>query len=102
KELKCLPDPKIGNDNHYQSFEDLYGILTTEDECPSLLKRKPTNISIPNVPKKNGMGFSPTFQRAKNVGQLVRCFECNKPRVLYALRKLKDDESKLLSQFIES
>ena len=44
----------------------------------------------------HGLPFSPTTQTAKNVSKFVKCSECQKPRVLYAEKKLKlDDQSKL-------
>jgi hypothetical protein len=38
------------------------------------------------------MDFSPTAQYGKNVRIIVKCVECNKPRVLYAHRKISEEE----------
>lgn len=40
KELKELPDPIPGPDNHYKPFSEVYGTNTTEEYCPSLQNRK--------------------------------------------------------------
>ena len=50
----------------------------------------------------NGMDFSPTAQFAKNVRTVVKCTECNKPRVLYVRQKISDDQYQLLQTFIDS
>jgi hypothetical protein len=103
KELKGLPDPIPEPDNHYKPFSEVYNTDTTEMYCPSLQNRKSQNI-----PKKaekrsgNGMDFSPTAQFAKNVRTVVKCVECNKSRVLYARRKISDEQYQLLQIFIDS
>ena len=40
KSVHFLPDPLIGEDNHYKSFADLYGSTTTERDCPSFSQPK--------------------------------------------------------------
>ncbi|PKC52116.1 hypothetical protein RhiirA1_482236 [Rhizophagus irregularis] len=64
---------------------------------------KPRNKSK-DVEKKggNGMDFSPTVQYGKNVRTIVKCVECNKPRVLYARHKISEEEFRLLQSFLES
>ena len=42
--------------------------------------------------------FTPTAQTAKNVGFVLRCDECNKPRLLYAKLKLKGEEISALKR----
>jgi len=60
------------------------------------------------VPKKaektcgNDMDFSPTAQFAKNVRTVVKCTECDKPKVLYACQKISDEQYQLLQAFIDS
>ncbi|CAB5367427.1 unnamed protein product [Rhizophagus irregularis] len=102
-ELKGLPDPIPGPDDHYISFLEAYEKETTEEYCPSLRNRKPRNKSK-DVEKKgeNGMDFSPTAQYGKNVRTIVKCVECNKPRVLYARHKISEEEFRLLQSFLES
>ncbi|GES92876.1 uncharacterized protein LOC109590753 [Rhizophagus clarus] len=40
KELKGLPNPIPGPDNHYKPFSEVYSTNTTETHCPSLQNRK--------------------------------------------------------------
>ncbi|GET01947.1 uncharacterized protein LOC111130598 [Rhizophagus clarus] len=103
KELKGLPDPIPGPDDHYMSFSEIYEKKTTEEHCSSLQNRKPRNIPS-NIEKKegNGMDFSPTAQFGKNVRTVIKCVECNKPRVLYACHKISEEQFCLLQSFLES
>ena len=103
KELKGLPDPIPGPDDHYMSFSEVYEKKTTEEHCPSLQNRKPRNVPS-NIGKKgeNGMDFSPTAQFGKNVRTVVKCVECNKPCVLYARHKISEEQFRLLQSFLES
>ena len=103
KELRGLPDPIPGPDNHYKPFLEVYGTDTTEEYCPSLQNRKSRNIPKKAEKKSgNGMDFSPTAQYAKNVRTVIKCTECNKSRVLYARRKISDEQYQLLQIFIDS
>ena len=75
--LCFLPDPIPSADpNHYQPFSTVYG---TESHRPSLASSKA---------KVHGIPFSPSAQTARTVGEVVRCRECDFPRVIYAARKL--------------
>src|SRR6266498_5476263 len=57
--LKGLPDPISENEGHYKEFLNVYGTSTTEEYCPSLLKKKQRNIPEKIVKKVgNSMGFS--------------------------------------------
>ena len=45
-----------------------------------------------NVEKSpNGVPFSPTAHTAENVGFVITCTECKKPRLLHSRKKIKDD-----------
>ncbi len=81
---------------------NVYGTSTTEEYCPSLLKKKQRNIPEKIVKKVgNGMGFSPRAQYAKNVQLLVKCSVCDKRCVLFAKRKLTEAEYQLLSNILD-
>ena|SRR5277367_903426 len=56
KELKGLPDPIPGPDDHYMSFSEVYEKETTEEHCPSLQNRKPRNVPS-NIGKKGEMAW---------------------------------------------
>ncbi len=73
-----LPDPVLNEDGHFKSFEDVYGSSTSEDDCPSVQKKK----------KKKTLTFNATQQHVKNVNLLVQCEECEMWRLLYSKRKL--------------
>ena len=66
--LHHLPDP-ARRDGHYKSFDELFGMPTTETHRPSLQKA---------ATKGHGMPFSPTAQIAKNTKLVVECEECGK------------------------
>ena len=78
--LNFLPDPVPGNDEHYKSFDDLYGKDTTEEYLPSLKEKAAKSHCLP---------FSPTAQTAKNTGLVLQCSSCLKWRLIHAKRKLK-------------
>ena len=40
-----------------------------------------------------GKRFNPTTQTAKNVGFIVRCEECQKPRLVHSKLKLKKEDT---------
>ena len=62
---------------HYKTFDEVYGTLTSERDRPSLKS---------DVEKKgHGIPFSPNAQTAR---KLILCSECLKPRVIYAQHKL--------------
>ncbi|CAI2186741.1 954_t:CDS:2, partial [Funneliformis geosporum] len=85
-----LPDPIPGLDNHYMSFSEVYEMKITEQYCPSLQNKKSQNIPIMSA------------QFGKNVWTVIKCVKCNKPRVLYACRKLSEEEYLLLQSFLET
>ena len=83
KTLHFLPDP-LAKGNHYVSFEELYGVPTTERDRPSL--KTTEGRGVHDVP------FSPNNQTAFNVCQCVLCAECLRPRVLHFKHKLSTDD----------
>lgn len=90
-DLHHLPDPTPDSD-HFFSFDALYGTETTEIHRPSLKEVEG---------KSHGMSFSPTAQYAKNTMLTITCVECNKPRVCYSKKKLKDTERNKIVRMIE-
>ena len=38
--------------------------------------------------RNHDMPFTPTAQAALNIGKLIKCSECRKPRLIYAKKKL--------------
>ena len=70
----------------------MYGTAAIEVHRPSLASS--TN-------KSHGIPFIPSAQTANNVQEVIKCTECEKPRVLYAARKLPAIEKIKLRQLIE-
>ena len=48
------------------------------------------------------MPWTGNAQRAKNVGMTITCADCNKPRCLYASKKITDDEKKILVAYLDT
>ena len=81
--IKSFGDPIPHNDGesneHFDQGED-----PEEKFSPSKLE---------NLSKRgHGIPFSPSAQTELNVGKIVTCRECHKPRLLYSIAKLKDGE----------
>ena len=72
--VDTFPDPvpnEIDGILHYKE-----GVDPEEKYLPSILE---------NVEKSpHGIPFSPTAQMAKNVGFVITCLECEKPRLLHS------------------
>ncbi|RIB27039.1 hypothetical protein C2G38_2161560 [Gigaspora rosea] len=105
--LGQLPDPVPGDDLYYKSFKELYGTSTTEQYRPSLKDFKPrmtktgkTKNAVIKI--KYTMPFSPSAARAKNVGITVTCVECEKPRLLFSMKKLASKDWERLQRFLDT
>ncbi|UZO22623.1 uncharacterized protein OCT59_014981 [Rhizophagus irregularis] len=103
EQLHHFSDPVPGEDSHYISFEKLYGTPTTEDHRPSFRDakaKKKENMITTKV--KHSMPFCPSAIRAKNVGVVVNCAECEKPRLLFSARKLSKKDRTRLQSFLDT
>lgn len=84
EQLHHLPDPVPGDGGRYRTFEDLYGkVSTTEEYLPS-------KSATPE--KGHGCPFNPSAQNAKNSGLTLQCSDCGKWRLIYAARKIKQQQ----------
>lgn len=93
--LHHLPDPLHSADGeHYLSFTEVYGKDTSEKDLPFLTDRSHSR-------KLHGMPFNPNAQYARCVNKSIICSECDKPRVLYAARKLQLKETEQLMLELE-
>ena len=81
-----------GEDDHYKSFEEVYGSETVEDHRPSLKQKVTLGHQIP---------FSPSAQTAKSVHKTVKCTDCDKPRVIYSASKLNVTEQIILDKILD-
>jgi len=77
--LHHLPDPVIGDDDHYQPFSKVFGTQTTEKDWPSAQKSK-----------DGGRRF--TLKHVKNANLMLMCEECSLWRLLYSCTKLSAEE----------
>ncbi|CAG8642760.1 37483_t:CDS:2 [Gigaspora margarita] len=104
EQLHYIPDPTLGEDLHYKSFEELYGTTTTEEYRPLLkdAKLKNTKSVKTKVIMKHTMPFSPSSIRTKNVGITVICAKCEKLHLLFSTKKLQLKECKLLESFLDT
>ena len=66
KSIHFLPDPLIGEDNHYKCFSGIYGSTTTERDCPSSQSKA-----------KKSRSLSPSKKHMLNVDTMVQCEECS-------------------------
>lgn len=102
EQLHHLPDPVPGDDLHYMSFEELYGTPTIEDHRPSLKNAKTKKKDMKTAKGKHSMPFCPSAVRAKNVGVVINCVECEKPRLLFSAKKLSKNDKERLQNFLDT
>ena len=62
-----------------KNFQVFFGKVTTEEHCPS---KKLGNKNSHGVP------FNPSKQHALNTNLIIECTKCNKPRIVYAKKKI--------------
>ena len=87
EEIEDFPDPIPYEGNGIPNYK---GTDPEEKNIPSLLldvSKRPHNILFP-----------PTAQSGKNVGMLVKCMECKKPRLMHSKTKLKLSECNALKR----
>ena len=85
--LRYLPDAMPSDDDvvHYESFQDVFGTGTDESVMSSLKTGKC---------RSHGIQFNPVKQHANNTSFFLVCAECNKPRLIYAAKKMSEGENK--------
>ena len=86
-QLKQLPDPMPGKDQHYLPFQDVFGHPTSEEHRPSFNSKK----------QKKTLPFTASVQHVKNCDMMLMCEECEMWRLLYSKKKLKPEHRRLLS-----
>ena len=87
EQLKPLPDPTPGVDNHFLPFLEVFGQPTSEEHRPSLHIKK----------QKKTLPFSASVQHVKNIDMMLLCEECEMWRLLYSKKKLKAEDRRLLA-----
>ena len=90
--IHYLPNPVPGLDDHYQSFDELYGQseALTDKYRPSLQQRK-----------RKATSFSPSQQHVNNVGLLLQCEECDKWQLMFCKHKLSVQEVSYLQSVLD-
>ena len=91
--ISFIPDPIPQADGHYKPFQEVYGIVTTEEFRPSLSKQSGKSKKLP---------FSASVQHVRNVDLMLQCEECEMWRLLYSPRKLSPASRKQLSTLLEA
>lgn len=83
-----LPDPMIGEDDHYLPFETVFRMKTSEKDRSSLSSaKKAKSLSVK--------------RHVTNVGIMVQCKQCDVWRLLYSKRKLTLSEKQQLQSLFE-
>ena len=90
--IKHLPDPTIGDEDHYLTFEMAFQKETTEKDRPSLAKP---------IKRRKSLPFTPSVQHVRNIGLMLQCEECDLWRLLYSKRKLSVQEKTQLQAYID-
>ena len=70
---------------HYKPYDEVWGTVTYENHMPSLKTSKNMKHNIP---------FNPLQQHALYTRLVIKCSECDKPRVIYAQKTITVQESK--------
>ena len=98
-DIDFLPDPKPNErGDHYLPFRDLYGSDVGNDESEKHLPSKALTKAVGHGIE----GFQPTIQTAKSVSRTLKCAECAKPRMMYAARKVSDQDKLKLTRTVDS
>lgn len=90
KNLKWLPMPTLNSSGNYKSFDETYGDAPTDIDRPGRAK-------ITNKPKQLDWQIS-TF-RAR---MIIKCTECEFPRILYSKLRLSPLDTELLTKYFET
>ena len=90
--LHYLPNPVPGPDDHYKSFEEIYG------QSQALIEKHRSSLQ---QRKKRATSFSPSQQHVKKVGLLLQCEECDKWRLIFCKYKLSVQEVSELQSILE-
>ena len=79
--LHHLPDPEPSeiNEGHYKTFDEIYRTETSEKYLPS------KNITSKKSP---GIPFNALKQHANNTQIVIKCYYCNKPRLIFSKSKV--------------
>ena len=85
-----FPDPvPVTSDVEGSKYKEGYD----PDEQHLLSKLEDVSKQNHNIP------FTPTAQTTKNVGFVIKCTSCSKPRLLYSTYKLKENETNSFKRF---
>ena len=107
KQHDWLPDPVLKDDdvNHYKTFESVFGQGTDESDCPTFKSQNSLLSTKPGKAKKVVQGIKdplviivpedPILKEfssftAQHARYLVKCTECEKPRLIYSKLKLNE------------
>ena len=91
EDIADFPDPV--------PFEDEEGNQHYKEGTDPEEKYLPSKLAdVSKQPHK--VPFSPTAQTAKNVGAIIKCADCKKPRLMFSQRMLKGEEKASLKRVL--
>ncbi|XP_076103163.1 uncharacterized protein LOC143072213 [Mytilus galloprovincialis] len=91
-----VPDPMMQVDkNHYEPFEKVLGTDTNESDKPSAKNTKTSVVA------EQMQGIRNAGLVGQNVRRTVACYECGKPRCIYAKKSLTSREARTLNRMLE-
>ena len=76
---------------HYKPYDEVWGTVTYENHMPSLKTSKNMKHNIP---------FNPLQQHALYTRLVIKCSECDKPRVIYAQKTITFKNRKILNMLL--
>ena len=92
QKIKHFPDPVPADNDHYLSFDTIYGKDTLEEHCPSLKKKSSKEKTLP---------FHGKLQHVRNANLMLECEECGMWRLIYAKTKLTKAQRKILQTTLD-
>jgi len=92
--LHYLPDPVPREDDHYKSFDELFGTDTTEVHRPSL-------SSLRTSKREKTLPFVASLQHVRNMDLVIQCDDCGLWRLLYSQKKLSKRDRHDLQSILE-
>ncbi|CAC5376627.1 unnamed protein product [Mytilus coruscus] len=91
-----VPDPMMQiNKSHYEPFEKVLGTDTNESDKPSAQNTKTSVVA------EQMQGILNAGLVGQNVRRTVSCYECGKPRCIYAKKTLTSREARTLNRMLE-
>ena len=104
--MLCCGETNCSRQRRLDSSSSTIKDWSSERQGSTLPSIRPLGEYLPsilqNVEKSpHGIPFSPTAQTAKNVGFVITCMECEKPRLLHSKQVIKKDDLKSAKRMMQ-